>query len=369
MISRKGGGGFFAAHYEWIAVAVAVAALAAAGVFYAGVLGEDADAEIKAAARRIDSRSKSADTGVKPADMVTYERAVKFARAPILMGVGPEFAAAENFLASGRRKLCAKAECASPIAGDAKTCPVCGEKQPEEKKVVYDTDGDGLPDEWEKRYGFNVNDASDASADADADGFTNAEEFEAKTDPTDAKDHPDYLDSLKLQLPLKETVLPFYLRSNYMKTPSGMKLEFFDPKKRNDYGRTGYRYSVFVGKPIGDTGFVAKKFTQKTERRKIAGGGGAMRTVDISFVTLERASDGKLIDLVVDEKAKPVDVQATLVYTRGTVKNLTVVPGDTIDLSGAKYKVKSISRVDKGAEVVLEHATLGKTQTVKALEQ
>lgn len=367
MISRNGGGGFFAAHYEWIALAVALAALAAAGVFYAGVLGEEADTAIDGAVRRIDRRKNGAD-GVAAADLSAYERAVKFARAPILMGTGPEFAASGNFLASGRRKLCAKADCAAPIPGDAGTCPVCGEKQPEEKKVVYDTDGDGLPDEWEKRFGLNVNDASDASADADGDGFTNAEEFEAKTDPSDANDHPDYLDSLKLQLPLKETVLPFYLRANYMKTPNGMKLEFFDPKKRNDYGRAGYRYSIFVGKPIGDTGFIAKKFTQKTERRKIAGGGGAMRTVDVSFATLERASDGRLIDLAVEEKGKPVDVQATLVYTRGSVKTFTVVPGDTIDLSGTKYKVKSVTRSGKGAEVVLEHATRGRLRTVKALE-
>jgi hypothetical protein len=367
MIARNGIGGFFAAHYEWIALAVALAAVAAAGVFYAGVLGEEADAAIESAVRRIDRR-KNAGDGVTPADLTAYDRVVKLTRAPILMGMGPDFAARENFLASGRRKLCAKAECAAPVPADAKTCPACGEKQPEEKKVVYDTDGDGLPDEWEKRFGLNVNDAADASADKDGDGFTNAEEFDAKTSPADADDHPDYLDSLKLQLPLQETVLPFYLRANYMKTPNGMKLEFFDPKKRNDYGRAGYRYSLFVGQPIGETGFTVKNFTQKTERRKIAGGGGAMRTVDISFATLERASDGKRITLAVEEKSKPVDVQATLVYTRGTVKTFTVVPGDTLDLNGAKYKVKAVSRVGKGAEVVLEHATRGTLRTVKALE-
>lgn len=368
MISRNAGGNFFTAHYDWIAAGIAVIALAAAGFFYAGVLGEDPDAAASAAARRIDSRKGNA-SGVKPVELDLYERAVKFFRAPVLIGIGPDFAKQENFLASERRKLCKKEACASPMPGDAATCPVCGEKQPEEKKVVYDTDGDGLPDEWEKRFGLNPADAADASADTDGDGFTNREEFDAKTDPSDAKDHPDYLDSLKLQLPLKETVLPFYLRANYMKTPNGMKLEFYDPKKRNDYGRLGYRYSIFVGKPVGDTGFVAKKFTQKSVREKIAGGGGAMRTVDRSFVTLERKSDGKLIELAVEEKDKPVDVQATLVYTRGSVKNFTVVTGDTVDLNGTEYKVVSVKRVGKGAEAVLEHANNAKRRTLKALEQ
>jgi hypothetical protein len=368
MISRNGSGNFFAAHYDWIVAAVAVAAVAGAGVFYAGVLGEDADAAVMNAARRIESR-KRADTGVKPAVLDIYERAVKFARAPLLMAVGADFAAQENFLASARRKLCVKGACAAPIPGEAVVCTVCGEKQPEEKKVVYDTDGDGLPDEWEKRFSLNVNDAGDAAADKDGDGFTNSEEYEAKTGPSDGKSHPDYLDSLRLVLPLKETVLPFFLRTNYMKTPGGMRLEFFDPKQRNDYGSLGRRYSVLVGGAIGNTGFVVKSFTQKSKREKILGGGTATRAIDISFATLERAKDGKIIELTVEEKAKAVDVQATLVYSRGGEKTFTVVPGDTIDLNGTKYKIKSVSRAGKGAEVVLEHQTLGKLRTLKALEQ
>jgi hypothetical protein len=112
-----------------------------------------------------------------------------------------------------------------------------------------------------------------------------------------------------------------------------------------------------------------KSFTQKSKREKILGGGTATRAIDISFATLERAKDGKIIELTVEEKAKAVDVQATLVYSRGGEKTFTVVPGDTIDLNGTKYKIKSVSRAGKGAEVVLEHQTLGKLRTLKALEQ
>jgi hypothetical protein len=40
-----------------------------------------------------------------------------------------------------------------------------------------DSDGDGMPDEWEKQNNLNPEDASDGSADANGDGYTNVEEY------------------------------------------------------------------------------------------------------------------------------------------------------------------------------------------------
>lgn len=50
--------------------------------------------------------------------------------------------------------------------------------------VPLDTDRDGLPDAWEKQYGLNPNDPTDATADLDKDGYTNIEEYLNGTDPT-----------------------------------------------------------------------------------------------------------------------------------------------------------------------------------------
>jgi hypothetical protein len=52
--------------------------------------------------------------------------------------------------------------------------------------VGVDTDGDGLPDDWETNHQFSATDAADATQDADGDGATNLQEFLAGTDPWDA---------------------------------------------------------------------------------------------------------------------------------------------------------------------------------------
>ncbi len=46
-----------------------------------------------------------------------------------------------------------------------------------------DTDGDGMPDEFEQRYGLNPDIPGDAMLDADRDGYSNIEEFVNATHP------------------------------------------------------------------------------------------------------------------------------------------------------------------------------------------
>lgn len=51
-------------------------------------------------------------------------------------------------------------------------------------KALKDTDGDGMPDEWEKKYKLNPKDASDANGDINGDGYTNIEKYIYGIDPS-----------------------------------------------------------------------------------------------------------------------------------------------------------------------------------------
>lgn len=63
-----------------------------------------------------------------------------------------------------------------------------------------DSDGDGMPDEWENANGLNPNDPSDANLDCNGDGYTNIEKYingidtKKKVDWTDLKNNHDTLD-------------------------------------------------------------------------------------------------------------------------------------------------------------------------------
>lgn len=50
--------------------------------------------------------------------------------------------------------------------------------------VPLDSDRDGMPDDWEKKYGFDLSNIADSSADQDEDGYTNIEEYLNGTNPT-----------------------------------------------------------------------------------------------------------------------------------------------------------------------------------------
>ena len=59
-------------------------------------------------------------------------------------------------------------------------------------KPLKDTDNDGMPDEWEVKYGLNPKDASDAVKDCNGDGYTNIEKYINGIDPSTKVDWSDW---------------------------------------------------------------------------------------------------------------------------------------------------------------------------------
>ncbi len=365
MISRNSEDGFFAAHWDWLVAITGAAVLVLAVVLFVMAGGTDPDENASDSVRRALVGKKS-ETGVRPVEMAMFERALQFASKPPVVAEVPENDG--SFLVSPRRVFCKL--CKKPIPGDARVCPLCKGEQPEPEKQVLDTDGDGLPDEWEKKFGLNP-EVADADLDTDGDGFTNAEEFEAGTDPTDKNSHPDYLDFLKLQLPLKETFLPFFFEKAENLPGGRVRYYFRDPKAKNDYGGLGRLYNPLEGEDIGKTGFVVKGLDRKSMKVKIAAtktDKALERTKVVSIATIERKSDGKKLEISDSEKRTAVDVQAVLAFSRGEPREVVVVPGDTFKLYNETYKVTAVKAVGKGAVVTVEDR-LGKIRNIEAVDQ
>lgn len=376
----RSGKSFLIAHYDWIVLVCSLIVLIVGGNFCIQSLDNDTEQAV-AAERESLQHMKPSDVKINSFDMTAMENATRLVRSPTTSANIAKDKSVEkdgNFLASECRVYCTiktdkdgkKIGCGKAIPEDLEKCPkcpFCGKTRVEEKKADFDTDGDGIPDTWEKKYGLNMNDASDANSDKDGDDFTNLEEYVAKTDPTDKKDHPDYLDSLKINLPIEQTYMPFILiAANQI--PSGWRCSFFNAREKDDYGRTGRTITATIGEKIGATEYVLKAFEKKEIKQDIQGGQGMTKMVDVSEALVEREGDGKKVRLTLanNKKAKPapVDIQAKLTYERRGTQEFTVVPGSELVLSGYKYKVNEIKASEKAVKITIENLLSGKKRVL-----
>ena len=356
---------FFKAHYDLLVAALGIAALAAAVVLLLPSLSRSPEAAVQQREAWLSS-VKPAHDEVAPVPLGVLNGAQRLAKSPpVLNAIDPKLG---SFLASEKRAFCKPGDpavkgCGKPIPVGAETCPFCAIAQKIEQKASADADNDGLPNDWETKYGLNPNDGADADKDSDNDGFTNAEEFAAKTDPKDKNSHPDYLDYLTVQGGLKQITLPFWFKSE-MPIPGGHRYVFQNLKARTAYDKT---ISVKNGEEIGKTGWVAGDYKKLSEERVIQGSGNkAKRPVDVSTVEVTSKADGRKLVLRVNERNIAVDTEATLAWDRFGGKNFTVKEGSEIDLNGSKYRVIALkSKAKNGCSVTLEDLSNKKQKTLE----
>ena len=356
---------FFKAHYDWLVALLGVAALAASIVLLLPSLSRSPDAAVRQRDAWLDG-VKPAHDEVAPIAIEVLKAAQRLAKTPpSLNAIDPK---AGSFLASEKRMFCKPGDaavkgCGKPIPVGAEVCPFCAQQQKEQEKPSADADNDGLPNDWETKYGLNPNDGADADKDPDGDGFTNAEEFAAKTDPTKKDSHPDYLDYLTVQGGLKQIFLPFWFMSE-MPIPGGHRYNFQNLQSRSAYDKT---YSVKNGEEIGKTGWIAGDYKKLSEERVIQGSKTkAKKVVDVSTVEVAHKTDGRKIVLRVGERRIAVASQATLAWDRFGGKIFTVKEGDEIDLNGDKYRVVSLkAKAKNGCSVALEGLSDKKQKTLE----
>lgn len=231
-------------------------------------------------------------------------------------------------------------ECRHPVAVGAESCPFCNASVVEPVEIILDHDGDGMPTWWERKYGLDPFDPTDAHKDLDGDGWTNLEEFLAGTDPTDPESRPSAVGRLKLE---GITGTQFALRFNSrVVTASGHRFGL-NYRLPDDSIRT-----EFV--KIGDTveGFKVEAYEEKHQPPKPP----AMVKQDVSELTL-LSPRGDTITLIKDQAQMHIELVATLSLTlRGQEQRFEVRKGDPLEIDGRTYMVIDVD--DKDRRVVLK---------------
>ena len=221
---KKGLGPSLQRNYDKIIFAVAILFLlvSAGYLLNAGGRIETESEDFKADVARLSPRHPT----LAPADSNAVLAAVARFHDPFQMGTN------KLFLVAQERVRCINEACRHPIPFDAQKCGFCGAEQPAEGQVVGgDSDSDGLPDEFEKKYSFlNPVDAADAAADYDSDGFTNLEEFEAQTDPSDPASHPSKIEFLRVDT-VEEDTIAYRLMARTTLGPNKFKYQIKAPSR------------------------------------------------------------------------------------------------------------------------------------------
>lgn len=272
-----------------------------------------------------------------------------------------------GFFVPEKRVWCAHTSCQSPIPPESEKCPRCGTEQPLKGKIAVadastDSDGDGMPDIWERKYNLNHLDASDAASDADEDGFTNLQEFRSGSNPLDKKSHPDPMTFVCVRL-IEATKLPIMFTSTMLMPDKKYKCQF------NYYDReTKQMVTLMIkeGEVLGPlpslpgAGFSAPKryadfklikidwrdekvIDRFTKREKI-------EKVPVALV--ERISTKRTIEFRKEVEATDTDYRVTLIQSNNGQE--FIIEGSEgeadVTINGKKFLLK---KVDKGARNIV----------------
>lgn len=331
-------------YYDRLVAVVSLAAVAAAivwGVIRIGTLGSEQHVFSGWMTGIMPAHPTASVTGV-----ARYEQAQAHLLAP------PQISEWTNSVFVPETR-CWCVDCLRPIPLDAMVCPFCRKDQPPIRDTKWDSDLDGLPDDWEKEHGFDHRNAADAALDPDGDGFTTLEEFSADppTNPTDPVSHPAYAAKLVIGQVVAE---PFRLLfQSYSTLPEGAKKFAINTRSG---GRT---YFAKLHESV--EGFELWSFQEKFE---VKNSGGVPLKMDVSILTLRR--EGKLIPLPMGGGRAYVEHRVNLLFTLDKTQ-LPVKLNEPLDIRGETYKVIAVD-IEKET-VVIERLPDGKRFDIRKAPQ
>ena len=234
-----------------------------------------------------------------PADKSLFEAADRVMQTPPQIGEWPV-----RLLVPELRVRCSN--CDRPIPYASTECSFCKATQPFALVDPFK--------KWLEKYGLNPADPDVDSADPDKDKFTNRQEYDFGTNPTDAADHPPFLAMLGVE-DIKP--IPFALVFQGLIKIQG------ETQFQINLRKGGKTYLAKIGQEV--EGFKLVAFEENTS--------------DGPVLTVERA--GKQIPLIKNKVVPRSEYEVTLSLKNDTAKFLVRGESD-FDLKGAKYRVKGV---------------------------
>lgn len=343
---RKQKANFLVLHYDKLLLVLAVVFLGVSVYFLLAVKGS-AEGE-KADYRRTLDRLKPKNEAVAPLDDTAFNEAVDAFRNAFALS------SEKKLLVPEERVHCVK--CFHPILQSVDICPYCNEAQPKDldEGDDWDSDGDGMPDSWEKLHGLNPLDPSDAQGDLDDDGFTNLEEYQSKTDPSDSASHPPRYDFLRVAK-IESRTFPLVFNGNKSLKRGGVyAFGIKDVTQDRDY-------YVVPGEQLGDTGFTLKTAESYEKEQQTSTG---IRKTQYFRLTLSRGPDQIVIT---DERGVPQEssvFEVTFICTKDrNGETYTAKRGESFTFDNDTFKLIRIDRTREDA--IVQQGSTGKEITIR----
>jgi hypothetical protein len=154
-----------------------------------------------------------------------------------------------------------------------------------------------VPNEWLEEFGLPITEADVLTQDADADGFTNRDEWEGHSNPTDKESHPPYVAKLKLRSFAQE-VFPLIFSSSVD-----------DTYAINSVNRRRPTQFLQIGEMVAGTKYRLAGYTEKYDTDKYG------TTIDVSELTLEQVDTQDQVTLVKEKRATSPESVANFLYT------------------------------------------------------
>ncbi|MDQ2918410.1 MAG: hypothetical protein M3R10_00815 [Verrucomicrobiota bacterium] len=182
-----------------------------------------------------------------------------------------------------------------------------------------------VPNEWLEQFSLPIADADVLSQDPDGDGFTNLEEWQGHTNPTEKNSHPPFISKLKLESYTQE---PFRLvfASKAGDTFTINSVDLSEPTqflKRGDM--------------IAGTHFKLVDYQEKHQVNAATSG-----DMDVSELTIENQTNQEKLTLVKEKVMTSPDSVGKFLYTWGDRKEFTVKKDQEFSLppdTDIKYKL------------------------------